>query len=620
MFRFRPFWLTLAVAGLGTAAVAAAADANVPASATTPADLAAIAGWKGAAPNSRDAFSFVILSDRTGGHVPGEWEEAVAEANRLKPDFVICVGDLIEGYTSDRAVLEAQWQDVERIVSKLDAPFFYCPGNHDVTRRNPQDEATAASVYRERHGVNGRSYYSFDYRGCHFVVLNTLQAKDNPEFAREQFAWLRQDMQAAAAATQVFVFYHHPLWPSGEPPALWQELRTILPPGKTTIFNGHWHWLSYQNADGFPSYVLASSGAESDRNRDEGGFRMFARVAVDGARTTVSLLPLHEVLPGSFADDVAKRTRAIGWAGTTFEIGPAGGDLLLRPANLQHLPLDLNLSWRAPDWTVLPERQTVHLGGGEKAQTRFRLQPRGDHPQAPVLVAEHVLSDGRAFTREHRVGVWECTPLGALSAVEIDGRSGEWNGIPAASVGKPEQLFAGAGSWTGPADGSATLRAARCGDNLAIVIEVTDDAFAVDPAAKPWENDAVEFFWDTRRPADRDGKHGPGTGQLIVERQEKDGVPAHALWIRAGKTEAQLPASVKVFCRATAAGYVVEASLPLKELGATADPAKGDDLALELILDDRDGTGGDMKLKRLSGNGTPQCSSSTACYRRFRLP
>ena len=65
-----------------------------------PAELSRIAGWGGRAVNSADAFRFVVVSDRTGGHQPGAWAQAVEQINRLKPDFVVSIGDLIEGYTA----------------------------------------------------------------------------------------------------------------------------------------------------------------------------------------------------------------------------------------------------------------------------------------------------------------------------------------------------------------------------------------------------------------------------------------------------------------------------------------------------------------------------------------
>jgi len=49
--------------------------------------------------NNPDNFQFAIVADRTGGHRPGVFADAVEKLNLLKPEFVMSIGDLIEGYS-----------------------------------------------------------------------------------------------------------------------------------------------------------------------------------------------------------------------------------------------------------------------------------------------------------------------------------------------------------------------------------------------------------------------------------------------------------------------------------------------------------------------------------------
>ena len=39
---------------------------------------------------------FAIIGDRTSGHIPGIYGQIVIEIERMKPDFVMTVGDMIE--------------------------------------------------------------------------------------------------------------------------------------------------------------------------------------------------------------------------------------------------------------------------------------------------------------------------------------------------------------------------------------------------------------------------------------------------------------------------------------------------------------------------------------------
>ncbi len=60
-----------------------------------------------------DAFRFAIVADLTGGERPGVFADAVGKLNMLQPEFVMSVGDLIEGYTGDEAELVRQWEAFE---------------------------------------------------------------------------------------------------------------------------------------------------------------------------------------------------------------------------------------------------------------------------------------------------------------------------------------------------------------------------------------------------------------------------------------------------------------------------------------------------------------------------
>ncbi len=270
-----------------------------PVTKNTPADLSGIAGWRGAAPNSPDAFRFVILSDRTGGNIPSLWEQAVTETNRLKPDFVMCIGDLTEGYTDDEKEIRRQWKEFDAMTRKLDAPFFYCPGNHDVI------PDACRKIYTQLHGVRGKTWYSFDYRRCHFLVADSsaMIGKDK-ELADEQWAWLEKDLaEANKAANRVFVFIHHPMFSGSN----WKRLRAMLDAKKTTVFSGHLHTLSYDLKDGVPYYVLSATAAESGGapakpNRKAGEFQSYTHVVVDKGRPTISFIPLGEVLPHDYID------------------------------------------------------------------------------------------------------------------------------------------------------------------------------------------------------------------------------------------------------------------------------------------------------------------------------
>ena len=77
--------------------------------------------------NKAEDFQFVIVTDRTGGRRPGVFTQAVEKINLLQPEFVMSVGDLIEGYTEDPGMWALEWAEFESKIAELtDAVLLLC--------------------------------------------------------------------------------------------------------------------------------------------------------------------------------------------------------------------------------------------------------------------------------------------------------------------------------------------------------------------------------------------------------------------------------------------------------------------------------------------------------------
>jgi metallophosphoesterase superfamily enzyme len=93
---------------------------------------------------------FVIMGDRMGSEQKGKFAEILSKMNLLRPDMVISVGDNIQGYTRDVNIINAQWDEYDKLISQLKMPFWMATGNHDNTFKE------MAAIYQERYG---QSYY-----------------------------------------------------------------------------------------------------------------------------------------------------------------------------------------------------------------------------------------------------------------------------------------------------------------------------------------------------------------------------------------------------------------------------------------------------------------------------
>ncbi len=245
-------------------------------------------------PNDTEDFQFVIIGDRTGGaNQQGTFKLAVSQLNLLQPEFVINVGDLIEGYSDEQAELNAEWDEADAMLNTLDMPFFRTPGNHDIANR------VAQQVWKDRYGA---TYYHFIYKDVLFVVLDTedppreappgmkekidlynkLQIEDPAkaeamlaefmsdesvvaglakpvEFSDDQVAYLENVLENNKGVRWTFLFMHEPAWEKDT--GNFKEIAKLLKERKHTFFAGHLHYYDYDNIDGVEHITMGPAGA-----------------------------------------------------------------------------------------------------------------------------------------------------------------------------------------------------------------------------------------------------------------------------------------------------------------------------------------------------------------------
>ena len=64
-------------------------------------------------------LQFAIISDLWGGYHEGVFDDAAEKLELMQPQFVMSVGDLIDGKTYDSIVLDNQWSEFNLWVDSL---------------------------------------------------------------------------------------------------------------------------------------------------------------------------------------------------------------------------------------------------------------------------------------------------------------------------------------------------------------------------------------------------------------------------------------------------------------------------------------------------------------------
>ncbi|MDY3562834.1 metallophosphoesterase [Gemmata sp. JC673] len=242
--------------------------------------------------NDPDQFTFAVVSDRTGGHRDKVFSRAVQQINWLQPQFVMSVGDLIEGAKADENGIRDQWDEFDSYVKRFEMPFFYVPGNHDLANK------MQVSKWGERYG---KRYYHFTYRGALFLCLcaENPQSDGMATIDKEQQEWAAKILAANKDVKWTFVFLHRPLWVNqGGEKNGWAAVEKALAGRKHNVFCGHVHRYQVFDRNGTQFYQLATTGAASRmRGTEYGEFDQVMLVTMKKEAPVLVNVDLAGVLP-----------------------------------------------------------------------------------------------------------------------------------------------------------------------------------------------------------------------------------------------------------------------------------------------------------------------------------
>lgn len=193
--------------------------------------------------------------------------ECVARMNAERVDFLIELGDFKDqDRPADERKTLSYLQAIEAVFREFRGPRHHVLGNHDmdsISKRQFLSRVTNT-------GVSGsRSYYSFDMKGLHCIVLDANYRADGSDYDHGNFDWtdanipareldwLQQDL--AASHGHVSVFIHQLL--DGTGPVYVKnasEVRRILETSGRVlaVFQGHHHEGAYSCINAIHYYTL----------------------------------------------------------------------------------------------------------------------------------------------------------------------------------------------------------------------------------------------------------------------------------------------------------------------------------------------------------------------------
>ncbi len=219
------------------------------------------------------SFRFAIVGDRTGEAQPGVYEQVWREVDGYHPDFVINVGDTIQG--GDDATATQEWESVRTVWSRYNYKLFFTPGNHDIW------SAASEKFYEKFTGHPAT--YSFDWQQAHFTILDNSRTEN---LSDAQMKFLAEDLERNREHNPKFVFFHRPtVWLI---PLMFQSdfpLHDLMRKYHVAaVVSGHTHQYKRLEKDGVVYLSVGSSGGHlRGSGFKEGWFFQWAQAVVRGS-------------------------------------------------------------------------------------------------------------------------------------------------------------------------------------------------------------------------------------------------------------------------------------------------------------------------------------------------
>jgi hypothetical protein len=432
--------------------------------------------WTKAPAIAGDEFRFVVIGDLTGGEEEGVFAAAVEKINQFAPDFVITVGDLIEGYTLDQETIDKYWKSFQSRINRLEAPFFYIPGNHDLSNKLLYDN------WMKRFGYD---HYCFTIGHSLFIILDTFEP-DVSGLSDQQVASVKKALENHNPQNPVYVFSHAPIWNKFNTPG-YKELEPLLSRYKTTFFCGHEEHYLFREMNGRPFYMLAKTGGGiSQPNINLGDFNhfLFCTAGSAGIKKVANILT-DGVIPSDIVNNKTEKEvnglRRKRWFSIEPSVLPGETSplyttrLILR--NQGDLPL--HVTGKMPGFKnieISPDSIAETIPAGEKRILPVSLKNPGMIPidRLPVIdisLTGEFNSDGRQLKADSKK-TWIIDQYRICSSDQAENKI-----YDCSRPGEVDESWC----WNGPEDGNFKFSVSHGKDSIYCHIETMDDVRISDP-------------------------------------------------------------------------------------------------------------------------------------------
>jgi hypothetical protein len=172
-------------------------------------------------------------------------------------------------------------------------PFFYLPGNHDITNKVMEKE------WEKRYG---RRYYNFIYKNTLFITLDSNDDDDH-NLTQQQTDFVLNSLKENPDVRWTFIFMHHPIW-NYDTGGRFESIQEALKNRKHTVIAGHVHRYHHAKHNHANYYTLATTGGGSTLTGENfGRFDHITWMTMTDDGPVMANLKLDGILPHDITND-----------------------------------------------------------------------------------------------------------------------------------------------------------------------------------------------------------------------------------------------------------------------------------------------------------------------------
>ena len=522
--------------------------------------------------NNPGNFQFAIVTDRTGGHRPGVFLDGVKKLNLLQPEFVMSVGDLIEGYTTNEEVLDREWSEFNGFIDQLQMPFFYVPGNHDITNKVMEDKWLE---------MYGKTYYSFVYQDVLFMALNSedhYRGSGRGTIGDEQYEWIKKTLEENQNVKWTLLFFHQPLWAQEAETLRWPDVEKLLVDRKHTVYAGHRHnYVRYERNNG-KYYILATTGGGSPlRGAQFGEFDHVVWITMTDEGPIMANLQLEGIWSEDLVTDDFKTAFLPLINRNPIAVEPIliqesefnTGKIKLKITNDSDYPMSARLEFKY-NTKLLPSVSEKIYEVNPNSVELVEIELKSSSPNM-MEYDNLILNSDITYSLvnypevkaefSHSIRPEKVMTLTKQSKkIKLDGDLSDWGSLNN-KVAENASLTTDPFSHQGVKDGSFNFDISYDAEFLYIAAKITDDDLNVKENGNPATQDGFHVTLDARALDVSALSTGGGQTLTISTSPNADGSVNDRLYRRAS-----LPEGTQVFSKKTASGYEVEMGIRVSYL------------------------------------------------------